>query len=68
MLKINENKPYIDGRKLNGGARPGAGRKPKENKLKFINFPAPVGDIGKVKLKHLRASVRQFILNELKNN
>lgn len=67
-MKLNENKPYIDGRKSNGGARNGAGRKPSENKLKFVNFPAPIGEIGKVKLKHLRASVREFILNELKNN
>ena len=67
-MKLNENKPYIDGRKLNGGSRPGAGRKPNPNKLKFVNFPAPVGEIGKVKLKHLRASVREFIENKLKEN
>jgi hypothetical protein len=66
-MKINENNPYIDGRKKNGGFRHGAGRKSNPNKLKFVNFPAPIGDIGKVKLKHLRASVREFIENKLKD-
>jgi hypothetical protein len=66
-MKQNENKPYIDGRKKNGGLRLGAGRKSNPNKLKFVNFPAPVGDIGKVNLRHLRASVREFIKNKLKD-
>lgn len=38
-MKLNKNKPYNDGRKSNGGARIGSGRKKINDTMVYVNVP-----------------------------